>query len=104
MDEMELIPNCSEATFRVDVSDLSKKEIEQIKEIWEHHVEEYMEENEYKDERPEGSILEESRILGKKVLACDGDFPYNASSEIKHIISVAEKGLGKKLVWESENR
>lgn len=100
---MNLIPNCSEATFRIDISNLTATDIKKIKFIWDHHIKDYMKKEEL-DEEPEGSELYEKEIFDKKLLEADGDFPYNCNGEINHIIFAIEKALNKKLKTESENR
>jgi len=103
-EEVNLIPNCSEATFRIDISNLSKDEIEKIKIIWEHNVKEKMKEDGDEDGEYDGSELVETAIFDKKLLQADGDFPYNCSDTVDHIVAAAEKALGKKLKTETESR
>ena len=105
MDDINLIPNCSEATFRIDVSNLSKEEIEKIKVIWEHNVKERMKEDGDEDcDPPEGSDLVETSIFDKQLLQASGDFPYNCSDTVDHIVAAAEKALKKTLKTEREDR
>ena len=101
--EINLIPNCSEATFRIDISTLTDAEIDKIILIWEHHVHEKDEDGDDYTTR-DGSVLESKTILGKRILEADGDFPYNCGNIVEHIVETAEKAIGKKLVTESEQR
>lgn len=103
INEIELIPNCSESTFRIDISNLTEEEIAIIKSTWDAGVKKFMKENDDEYE-PEGSDLYEKSIFDKKVLEADGDFPYNCSDTIDEIVEAAEKKLKKKLRTENEGR
>ena len=103
INEIELIPNCSESVFRIDISKLTKDEIETIKSVWEDEVKKFMKENDDEYE-PEGSDLYEKSIFDKKVLEADGDFPYNCSDTIDKIVEKCEKTLKKKLQTENEGK
>ena len=99
--EIELIPNCSESCFRIDISHLSQDEIKTIKSVWNTGIKKYMKENDCSYE-PEGSDLYEKSIFDKKVLEANGDFPYNCSETINEIVKNVEKKLNKKLKTEND--
>ena len=100
-EEVNLIPNCSETTFRIDVSTLTDVEIETIQELWKKKLQEITESDdggfEYDND------LNEKKILGKKVLEVHGDFPYHNADAVKSIVKSAEKTLKKKLTSEFED-
>jgi hypothetical protein len=101
MNEIELIPNCSESTFRIDISRLNEDEIKTIKSVWNAGIKKFMKENDDEYE-PEGSEIYEKSIFGKKVLEAHGDFPFNCGDTIDEIVSDAEKKLKKKLRTEHD--
>jgi len=99
--EVNLIPNCSESTFRIDITNLKPEQIEKIKEIWDAGVKAFMKEEKTTYE-PEGSELYEKTIFGTEVLEANGDFPFNCSEEIDSIIADAEAKLKITLKTEKE--
>jgi len=98
--EIELIPNCSEAVFRIDVSKLSKKEVATVKRIWEEEVKK-LDEEEFGEE---GSELYSKKLFDKAVLEANGEFPYHAGDEIRAIVKKAEKELGKEIPSEFDEK
>lgn len=97
---MNLIPNCSESTFRIDISNLTNKEIEKIKSIWNKEIEKFEKEENFGYE-VEGKYLEENQIFSQKVLEAKGDFPYNNNETIDAIIKKCETLLKKNLKTEN---
>lgn len=98
-----LIPNCSEATFRIDISNLNAKEIAMVKKVWDAGVKEYEKENDW-DAEGEGGDLYEETIFGIKCLKSKGDFPFNGADKVKEIVKNAEEALGKKLRTDEEEQ
>jgi len=101
MQEINLIPNCSEATFRIDVSRLGGKTKQLIRKTWEQHVKEYMADQSL-DNEPEGSQLSDKTIFGRAVLEADGDFPYSCNEIVEAIVADIESKIGKKLITDSD--
>jgi hypothetical protein len=101
INEIELVPNCSESVFRIDTSKLNKDEIKTIKSVWNTGVKKFMKENDEEYE-PEGSELYEKTIFDKNVLEASGDFPFNCGDTIDEIVKNAEKKLNKKLRTEND--
>jgi len=87
-----LFPNCSEATFRLDVKGLTEKEIDVVKK---HFLEAGK-----KWEDIEVVELNEETIFGKKIMSFRGDYPYNGSEEIEEAMEKARKEIKKKVNYE----
>ena len=94
---MKLIPNCSEAVFRLDATNLSAKERKIVIEIFNEDAKNKEDESEDFD-----VYLYESKIFDKEVLTYDGEYPYHCSSRIDDSMEKAEKKIGKKLKYEIE--
>jgi hypothetical protein len=92
---MNLIPNCSEATFRLDPKGLGADERQIVKNMF------VKAGDAWKDNETVDLLVD--HVFGKEILYWDGDYPYNGGDKIKAAMEKAEKRLGKKLNWEIVN-
>jgi hypothetical protein len=93
---IELNPNCSEATMRLDLTGLTKEEINKLEEL----LAKVEEEHSSSDNDDENWWFETSwatkDIFGKKVIEIRGDTPFNNSDKLLDEI----QKLPFKIPWE----
>jgi len=90
---MELNPNCSEATVRINISNLNEDEIEELRQAIEclcmSHNYEPAECDTYTDS-----------VFGIKTIVVSGDFPYNYGDDIDILIEKARQKFKKVIDYE----
>jgi hypothetical protein len=83
--------NCSEATCRIDISELSKIEIEKLeKDLMEFIVNDADKEinvNEDNIDKIRDTFIGTHKIFGKKIMKISGNFPYNSYDELGSFLS-----------------
>lgn len=98
---IELNPNCSEATMRINVNDLNDEQIDELKEAIENID---IEKGEVRFNSTGNDSISIKDIFGIKVIEVDGDFPFNHVEPLENVIKEKEWKFKKKLPTQNEER